>query len=302
MHGTKASNLGVSECDLLIAVGTRFSDRVTGNTRAFAMKAKILQFDIDPAEINKNVQTDAYIIGDVKEILKRLNAMLPQYDHNEWISNVNALKEKYPLSVPEGFNGPYIVSEIYRQTDGNAVITTEVGQHQMWAAQYYRYTAPRTLLSSGGLGTMGFGLGASIGAQKARPDKQVINIAGDGCFRMNMNEIATAVRQNLPIIQVVINNHVLGMVYQWQDLFYNNRFSNTIIKDRVDFVKLAQAMGAQAYRADSRESFAESLKAALSQNGPVLIDCEIRPEGKVFPMVAPGAAISEVFDAADLKA
>ena len=224
MHGTKTSNLGVSECDLLIAVGVRFSDRVLGNAKKFAKQAKILQFDVDAAEINKNIRVDTSVIGDLKEVLKRINAELPQLGHEAWISHILDYKVKYPLTYREpGLTGPYLVEEIYRQTNGDAIIVTEVGQHQMWAAQYYKYKNPRTFLSSGGLGTMGYGLGAAIGAQVANPGKQVINIAGDGCFRMNMNEIATAVRQKLPLIEVIVNNHVLGMVRQWQDLFYEKR-------------------------------------------------------------------------------
>ena len=302
MHGTKASNYGVSECDLLIAVGVRFSDRVIGDAKRFASNAKILQFDVDPAEINKNIQTDASVIGDIKEILKRVNHLLGQQEHTEWMQQIGEFKEKYPLTYKkEGLSGPFVMEEIYRQTKGDAIIVTEVGQHQMWAAQYYKFSKPRTLLTSGGLGTMGYGLGAAIGAQVANPEKQVINIAGDGCFRMNMNEIATAVRQQLPLIQIVINNQVLGMVHQWQGLFYEKRYSNTILNDGVDFVKLAEAMGAAGMRAATQEEFAEELAKALEMKTPVLIDCIIDSDDNVWPMVAPGAPISEAFDEADLK-
>ncbi len=302
MHGTKTSNYGVSECDLLIAVGVRFSDRVTGNARKFAKNAKILQFDIDPAEINKNIITDAHIIGDIKDILARLNQELEQQEHQEWIAKIMEYKEKYPLKYADaGLSGPYIIEEIYRQTGGDAIMVTEVGQHQMWAAQYYKYKQPRTLISSGGLGTMGYGLGAAIGAQMANPHKQVINIAGDGCFRMNMNEIATAVREKLPLIQVVVNNHVLGMVRQWQTLFYEQHYSATVLNDSVDFVKLAEAMGATAYRANTREEFAEAFAKAMDSDMPVLIDCMIDSDDKVWPMVAPGNAISEAFDEGDIN-
>ena len=302
MHGTKASNLGVSECDLLIAAGVRFSDRVLGNAKKFASGAKILQFDVDAAEINKNIPVDACVIGDLKEILTRVNAKLTQGNHTDWITHVMDFKVKYPLKYPaEGLSGPFIVEEIYRATNGEAIITTEVGQHQMWAAQYFKYTKPRTLLTSGGLGTMGYGLGAAIGAQVANPDKQVINIAGDGCFRMNMNEIATAVREKLPLIEVIVNNHVLGMVRQWQDLFYEKRYSATVLDDGVDFVKLAEAMGAAGYRATTREEFSLALQKALEAKTPVLIDCIIDCDDKVWPMVAPGAAISSSFTAEDLK-
>ena len=297
MHGTKTSNYGVSECDLLIAIGVRFSDRVLGNAKKFAKQAKILQLDIDPAEINKNIVVDASVIGDIKEILERINPMFEQLSHQEWISHVMSYKEKYPLAYPaEGLSGPYVIEEVYRQTKGDALMVTEVGQHQMWAAQYYKYSKPRTLLTSGGLGTMGYGLGAAIGAQMANPDKQVINIAGDGCFRMNMNEVATAVRQRLPLIEIIVNNHVLGMVRQWQTLFYQQHYSATVLDDGVDFVKLAEAMGAKGYRVTTREEFASALEEALQCDMPVVIDCIIDCDDKVWPMVAPGAAISEVFD------
>lgn len=302
MHGTKTSNYGVSECDLLIAIGARFNDRVLGNAKKFAKQAKILQFDIDPAEINKNIVVSASVIGDIKEILSRINPRLTKMQHEEWLSHIFEYQKKYPLSYPaEGLSGPYIMEEVYAQTRGEAVIVTEVGQHQMWAAQYYKYAKPRTFLSSGGLGTMGYGLGAAIGAQVANPDKQVINIAGDGCFRMNMNEVATAVRQKLPLIEIIVNNHVLGMVRQWQTLFYHEHYSSTILDDGVDFVKLAEAMGATGYRAESREEFQEALQKALASDTPVVIDCIVDCDNKVWPMVAPGAAISEVFDDSDQK-
>lgn len=301
MHGTKASNYGVSECDLLVVLGARFSDRVTGNTAAFAKNAKIIQIDIDPAEINKNVVVTEEIVGDIKEVLKVLNRRLKQQDHAAWQEKIRSYKEKYPLKYhPDTLTGPFIVEEIYRQTKGDALIVTEVGQHQMWAAQYYKYTKPGTLLTSGGLGTMGYGLGAALGAKTGRPEKTVVNIAGDGCFRMNMNEIATAVRHNIPVIQVVVNNHVLGMVRQWQDLFYDERYSATVLRDAVDFVKLAEAMGAEGICARTQEEFKEAFKKALTLNRPVVIDCQIDSDDKVWPMVAPGAAISEAFDEEDM--
>ena len=301
MHGTKASNYGVSECDLLVVLGARFSDRVTGNTAAFAKNAKIIQIDIDPAEINKNVVVTEEIVGDIKEVLKVLNRRLKQQDHAAWQEKIRSYKEKYPLKYhPDTLTGPFIVEEIYRQTKGDALIVTEVGQHQMWAAQYYKYTKPGTLLTSGGLGTMGYGLGAALGAKTGRPEKTVVNIAGDGCFRMNMNEIATAVRHNIPVIQVVVNNHVLGMVRQWQDLFYDERYSATVLRDAVDFVKLAEAMGAEGICARTQEEFKEAFQKALPLNRPVVIDCQIDSDDKVWPMVAPGAAISEAFDEEDM--
>ena len=301
MHGTKASNYGVSECDLLIVTGARFSDRVTGNTATFAKDAKILQIDIDPAEMNKNVIIDQGVTGDIKAVLKKINAGLAQQSHPEWMEKIQGYKEKYPLKYHDSvLTGPFVVEEIYRQTNGEAIISTEVGQHQMWAAQYYKYTEPRTLLTSGGLGTMGYGLGASIGAKTGCPDKTVVNIAGDGCFRMNMNELATAVRHNVPIIEVVINNHVLGMVRQWQDLFYDERYSATVLRDAVDYVKVAEAMGAEGMRATTREEFEQAFAKALKAGHPVLIDCMIDCDDKVWPMVAPGAPISEAFDEEDL--
>lgn len=303
MHGTKTSNYGVSECDLLIVIGARFSDRVTGNTETFAKDAKILQIDVDAAEMNKNVLITAGVVGDVKEVLKKINAKLEKQSHPEWQEKIAGYKKTYPMKYHhESLTGPFVVEEIYRQTNGEALIVTEVGQHQMWAAQYYKYTKPRTLITSGGLGTMGYGLGAALGAKTGCPDKTVVNIAGDGCFRMNMNEIATAVRHEIPVIEVVINNHVLGMVRQWQDLFYDKRYSATVLRDSVDFVKLAEAMDADAFRATTQEEFREAFARALELGRPVLIDCQIDSDDKVWPMVAPGAAISDAFDEEDMNA
>ena len=301
MHGTKASNFGVSECDLLVVVGARFSDRVTGNTETFAKNARILQIDIDPAEMDKNVIITAGITGDIKTVLGILNEKITQQNHAGWLAKIEGYKEKYPLKYHhEILTGPFIVEEVYRQTEGEAIITTEVGQNQMWAAQYYKFTKPRTLLTSGGLGTMGYGLGAAMGAKTGCPDKTVVNIAGDGCFRMNMNEIATAVRHNIPVIEVVINNHVLGMVRQWQDLFYDERYSATVLRDKVDFAKVAEAMGAVGMCVDSQEGFRKAFAEALTLNRPVVIDCQIGSDDKVWPMVAPGAAISDAFDEDDM--
>ena len=302
MHGTKTSNFGITEADLLIVVGARFSDRVTGNASKFAKNAKILQLDVDPAEINKNIKVDASIIGDVKVVLRKLNARLDPVNHDEWIAHIERMKDMYPLRYDKSvLTGPFIVQTIDEVTDDDAIIVTEVGQHQMWAAQYYNYRKPRTLLTSGGLGTMGYGLGASIGAKMGCKDRTVINIAGDGCFRMNMNEIATAVRYNIPIIEVIVNNHVLGMVRQWQTLYYGKRYSQTVLNDAVDFVKLAEAMGAKAYRVTQKEEFANVLKEAIALNIPVLIDCQVGCDDKVFPMVSPGAPIADAFDDTDLK-
>ena len=301
MHGTKTSNFGVSECDLLIAIGARFSDRVTGNANKFAKNAKILHFDIDAAEINKNIHSDASVVGDALEILKRVNAKLEQQDRHEWLEHIHDYEKQYPMAYRKDcLNGPLIMEKIYELTKGEAIISTDVGQHQMWAAQHYKYKKPRTLLTSGGLGTMGYGLGAAIGAKVGCKDKTVINIAGDGCFRMNMNEVATATRYNIPVIEIIFNNHVLGMVRQWQDLFYGKRYSATVLDDCVYFVKVSEGMGAKGYRVQTIEEFEAALKDAMALNIPCVIDCLIDREDKVFPMVSPGAAISEAFDRKDL--
>ena len=302
MHGTKASNLGVSQCDLLIALGARFSDRVIGNPKRFAENAKVIHIDIDAAEINKNIRVDAALIGDLKEVLSMLNQKLTPKHHEAWMKTIEDLKNQYPLKYDnEKLSCPYIIEEIDRITKGDAIITTDVGQHQMWAAQYYKYTKPRTFLSSGGLGTMGYGLGACIGASVGQPDKICINIAGDGCFRMNMNELATASRYQIPIIQVVINNHVLGMVRQWQTLFYDKRYSQTVLNDKVDFCKVAEGLGCEAIRVTTKEEVAPAIERAISLKAPVLIECMIPEDDKVFPMVPAGAPISDVFDGDDLK-
>ena len=302
MHGTKTSNLGITECDLLIVIGARFSDRVIGNAKKFARNAKILHIDVDAAEISKNIKAHYSLIGDARLILRKLNARLDPLHHDEWIAHIERLKDMYPIRTnKKGLTGEYIIETIDKKTEDDTVICTEVGQHQMWAAQFYKFTHPRTFITSGGLGTMGYGLGAAIGAKVAKPDKTVVNIAGDGCFRMNMNEIATATRYDIPVIQVVINNHVLGMVRQWQNLFYGKRYSQTILRDKVDFVKLAEAMGARAKKVTTKEEFDAAFDEALKSEVTYVIDCEIDSDEKVFPMVSPGAAISDAFDEKDLK-
>ena len=303
MHGTKASNYGVSECDLLIALGARFSDRVVGNARAFAKNAKVLQFDIDAAEINKNIHTDGSVVGDLKQILTDVNAQLTKQDHTEWLAEIDAFKEKFPLNYDQSkLTCPYIMEELDRVTGGSAIVSTDVGQHQMWAAQYYKYREPRTFLTSGGLGTMGYGLGACIGAKVGKPDKICVNIAGDGCFRMNMNELATASRYHLPIIEIIIDNHVLGMVRQWQTLFYGKRYSQTVFNDNIDYCKVAEELGCTAVRITRREEVGPAIEKAIAENKPVVLDCMIEADDKVFPMVPAGAPISEAFDAKDLAA
>ncbi|MCR5669430.1 MAG: biosynthetic-type acetolactate synthase large subunit [Butyrivibrio sp.] len=302
MHGTKTSNFGVSECDLLITLGARFSDRVTGNAKTFASKAKILQIDVDAAEINKNVRTNFAIVGDLKQVLSDINKKLEKLDHKEWMDKISDYKKKYPLNYEtDKLTCPYIIEELYKLTKGDAIVSTDVGQHQMWTAQYYKFKKPRTFLTSGGLGTMGYGLGAIIGAKVGNPDKVCVNIAGDGCFRMNMNELATASRYNLPIIEIIINNHVLGMVRQWQTLFYQQHYSQTVFEDKVDYCKIAEGLGCDAIRITKKSEVSAALKKALKSKKPILIDCMIEEDDKVFPMVSPGASISEAFDATDLK-
>lgn len=301
MHGTKVSNLGITACDLLIVIGGRLNDRVCTNPKKFAKKAKILQIDIDPAEINKNIKTYSNIIGDIKIVLAELNKRLEKHEHQEWLDHIMELKEKYPLTYhTDRLSGPQIIEKIDELAADDTIITTEVGQHQMWASQFYHYIKPRTFITSGGLGTMGFGLGASLGAKMGCPERTVVNIAGDGCFRMNMNEMATASRYNIPIIQVVLNNHVLGMVRQWQTLFYGERYSHTTLNDGVDFVKVAEAMGVAARRVENIAEFEAAFTEALASKAPMLIDCYIDSDDKVWPMVSPGASIEDAFNEEDL--
>ena len=301
MHGTKTSNLGVTECDLLITIGARFSDRVLGNPNRFANKAKIVQIDIDAAEINKNIVVDSCIIGDIKAVLTVMNRRLPQQKHEEWMAHIADYKEKYPLTYNKGqLSGPQVIEKICELTNGDAIITTEVGQHQMWAAQFYKYSKPRRFLTSGGLGTMGYGLGASLGAKMGQKDKTVVNVAGDGCFRMNINELATAARYQIPVIQVVINNQVLGMVRQWQNLFYEERYSYTTLKDGVDFIKVAEGFGVDGRHVYTIEEFEAAFNEAVALQKPFVIDCHIDCDDKVWPMVSPGGAISEAFTEEDL--
>ncbi len=302
MHGTKVSNFAVNKADLVIVIGARFSDRVIGNADKFAVNAKIIHIDVDPAEIDKNILVECSVVGDAKEVLKMLSSRIKSSEKPEWRQFVNDLKEQYPcVDDYSVFSGPGIINKIYEITEGKATITTDVGQHQMWAAQHYKYSHPRQLLSSGGLGTMGFGVGACMGAKVGMPENITINIAGDGCFRMNLNEIATAARYNIPIIQVVINNHVLGMVRQWQTLFYDKRYSNTILNDNVDFVKVAEALGATGIRTTNLEEFEDALKKAIELNAPVVIECVIDQDDKVWPMVPAGKPLEDCFDSKDLE-
>ena len=302
MHGTKASDKGVSECDVLLALGARFSDRVVGNARAFASGARIVHIDIDDAEINKNIPTDAHIVGDMKDVLDDLLPMLEKASHSEWMEHINSYKKEFPLRYPQDkLTCQYLIERLDVLTESNAIVSTDVGQHQMWTAQYYKFRSPRQFLTSGGLGTMGYGLGACIGAKVANPDRICVNIAGDGCFRMNMHELMTASRNGLPIIEVIIDNRVLGMVRQWQTLFYGKRYSNTVLEDETDYCKAAEAMGCTAYRITDRDEVDEVIKKALASDKPVVIDVVINEDDKVFPMVAPGGAIADAFDEADLN-
>ena len=303
MHGTKTSNLGVSKCDLLIAMGARFTDRVIGNPNKFATGAKIIHIDIDPAEINKNIKVHESVIGNLKDVLHDLNEKLVPQHHDEWMKQIGEMKAKYPLFYDKDrLTCPMVIENLDQLTKGDAIIVTDVGQHQMWAAQYYTFSKPRTLLTSGGLGTMGYGLGAAIGAKVAFPKRQVINIGGDGCFRMNMNELATASRYNIPIVEIVIDNRVLGMVRQWQTLYYGERYSATVIEDKVDYCKVAEGLGCMAIRVTKPSEVEPALKKALSSGVPTLIDVVIEEDDKVFPMVSPGAPIEKAFDASDLEA
>ena len=302
MHGTKASNLGVSRCDLLIALGARFSDRVIGNAKTFASGAKILHIDVDPAEINKNIKVDFSIIGDLKKVLERINRKLLRQSHPDWMRYTRQLSESYPLNYDHSkLTCPFVIEKLDELTKGNAIITTDVGQHQMWAAQYYTFSNPRTFLSSGGLGTMGYGIGAAIGAKVAFPERTVVNIGGDGCYRMNMNELATASRYNIPIIEIVIDNRALGMVRQWQTLYYGGRYSATVLEDKVDYCKVAEGLGCRAVNVTSVDELEPALKEAIASKEPFVINCVIEQDDKVFPMVSPGASIEEAFDEKDME-
>nr|MBO2494743.1 acetolactate synthase, large subunit, biosynthetic type [Clostridia bacterium] len=299
MHGTRVSNYAVSSCDLLIAVGARFSDRVISRADKFATNAKIIHIDIDPAELGKNIDIHIPICGDVKKILQKLIDLVEEKQPNSWNKQIDDWKKEYASkrTAPKGKLSPrFIIEKLYALTAGKAIITTEVGQNQMWTAQFYKFDEPKTFISSGGLGTMGFGLGAAIGACIGRPDRKVINVAGDGSFMMNSIELATVSRYKLPIVQLVLNNQALGMVRQWQNLFYNKRFSYSTLGPDVDFVKLANAYGIKGFRITSNEEVEDTLKKALEMEQPVLIECMIHPDEMVYPMVPPGAPIDEIID------
>ena len=304
MHGSNASNILATKCDLIIALGARFSDRVISD-REFINNAKVIQIDVDPAEVNKNVKVDSFIIGDIKVALQKLIPLLNEKKNKEWLNTVEELKllavTKSNSDDGEELTPRFLFEKLSDMDKGDFIITTEVGQHQMWTAQYFNFKTPRTLISSGGLGTMGFGLGASIGVKVANPDKTVFNIAGDGSFGMNCNEFATAVKYNIPIKVIVMNNNALGMVRQWQSLFYEARYSQTTLDRATDFVKLAEAFGGVGFRVEKREELDSVLKEALAVNKPVIIDYRIDSDKKVFPMVAPGAPIHQIINEEDLE-
>jgi len=295
MHGTKYANYAVSECDLLIAVGARFDDRVTGDVETFAPEARIIHIDIDPAEIGKNVRVDIPVVGDVKRVLRQLLKSLQPRLNEAWRDKIMAWKKEYPLNYCEkGCLKPQaIIREICRQTEGKARITTEVGQHQMWTAQYYTFTRPRSFITSGGLGTMGFGLPAAIGVQVGCPDELVFDIAGDGSIQMNIQELCTAVNYDLPVNVAILNNGYLGMVRQWQELFYNRRYSQSELLNP-DFVKLAEAYGAEGIRVTRPSELAPAIEQAINSSKPVMLDFIVDREENVLPMVPPGGTLNKM--------
>ncbi|HID94875.1 MAG TPA: biosynthetic-type acetolactate synthase large subunit [Candidatus Latescibacteria bacterium] len=299
MHGTYYANIAITECDLLISIGARFDDRVTGKVEAFAPHAKIVHIDIDPAAISKNVAVDIPVVGDAKRILVELNRIVKKKERSEWNERLDFLKRKYPLQYEKSdkvIKPQYVVEQIYEATKGEAIITTEVGQNQMWAAQYFKYSKPRSYISSGGLGTMGYGFPAAIGAQIARPDAIVFDIAGDGSFQMNIQELATVVQYKLPVKVAILNNRFLGMVRQWQELFFNKRYSATFFEALPDFAKVAEAYGVKGLSITDPKDVRAAIEEAISTDGPVVLDFHVDWEEKVFPMVPAGKAINEMIE------
>jgi len=298
MHGTKYANYAIQESDLVIAVGARFDDRVTGKLESFAPNAQIIHIDIDPAEIRKNIRVDISVIGDAKAALSRLTGLVKEHQPRtgSWLERINKWKKDFPLQYKKDGLKPQYVVECISELYPDAIITTEVGQNQMWAAQYFRCTRPRTFISSGGLGTMGYGFPAAIGAKVGVPDATVIDIAGDGSFQMNSQELATAVQNNVPVVVAILNNGYLGMVRQWQELFFEQRYSSTIIEESVDFVRLAEAYGALGLRAERPEDVKPILREAVVSGKPCVIDFIVERNENVSPMVPAGAAINEILD------
>ena len=299
MHGSKYANYAVQESDLIIAVGARFDDRVTGKLESFAPNARFIHIDVDPAEISKNVKVHIPIVGDAKQVLKSLNKYVKRCNSEAWIEKINKWKKEYPLTYkqmsPDGVMPQFVIEQISKVCN-DAIIVTEVGQHQMWAAQYFNYRKPRTFITSGGLGTMGYGFPAAMGAKVGRPDKTVIDIAGDGSFQMNSQELATVVQNKIPVVVVILNNGYLGMVRQWQELFYERRYSCTFIKGSVDFVKLAEAYGALGLRAERPSEVGPAIEEAVRSGRPAVVDVIVECEANVYPMVPAGAAINEILD------
>ena len=307
MHGTKTAAMTLSECDLMIVLGSRFSDRVLCNAKTFAKDKKIIHIDIDPAEIGKNIDVYSHVTGDVKYILAKLCELLPDMKHEAWMNTVMDWKKQYalrmvPIESEDEVLPQDVIEELDRLTDGKAIISTEVGQHQMWAAQYYNFKCPRSFASSGGLGTMGYGFGAGMGAKVGNPDRTVVNIAGDGSFFMNCNELSSLAKHKIPLIELVFENDVLGMVRQWQDLFYEERYSYTTLQDKVDFVKVSEGLGVDAKKITDIDEFKDAFKEALTLGKPMVLDCHIDLDDKVWPMVNPGGSIEDAFDKADLEA
>lgn len=295
MHGTVYANYAVCETDLLIAVGARFDDRVTGNLASFAKKARIIHIDIDPAEIGKNVAVDIPIVGDVKSVLEMMIARSKSCRRPDWLAQIAAWRAAHPLAYErEGLKPQAVIEELNRLTRGEAIICTEVGQHQMWTAQYYQFSRPRSLVTSGGLGTMGYGFPAALGAQLGNPDRLVIDIAGDGSFQMNIQELGTAVAYNLPVKVIILNNFYLGMVRQWQELFFKKRYSATDLTGNPDFVKVAEAYGAKGFRITEAADLAGTLQTALETPGPVVVDCQVCREENVLPMVPANSPLDQM--------
>ena len=296
MHGTVPANYAVHESDLLIAIGARFDDRITGKIDEFASKAQIIHIDIDPTSISKNIKVHIPVVGDAKNILTELIKHVSHVERQEWFEKIADWKKKYPSlydNTSDVVKPQYVVEQICEATKGEAIVTTEVGQNQMWAAQYYTYTNPRSFLSSGGLGTMGFGFPAAIGAQLGCPDKTVVAIAGDGSFQMNIQELSTAVKYNLPVKVAILNNGYLGMVRQWQELFYDKRYAHTLLDGNPDFVQVAKAYGADGFLVTDKKDVRPIIEKAISINGPVVIDFRVDPEENVFPMIPAGQAVTQ---------
>lgn len=303
MHGTRLSNVSINNCDLLIVIGARFSDRVISKSSTFARQARIVQIDVDPAEFNKNIMTEVHVVADIKIALERLLALIPEkLDHSAWMAEIAEKRARFPLKVSTASSrAKEIMEALDSVMPDDSYITTEVGQHQMWAAQFLQRHRPRRFLTSGGLGTMGYGTGASIGAQVSHPGARVVNIAGDGSFRMNCNELATIARYQLPIVILVMNNHALGMVRQWQTLFYDHHYSETTLDTPLDWVKLASAYGIEGMRMLPDDDPKEVLDKALKLGKAVVIDAIIPTDDKVYPMVAPGASISDMIGYLDME-